>query len=82
MQANPKPRTPSADETHERAVLALVLEVYPMYRTIPELGREFGSPAPVRWAAASLVTYGLVVLHGNSLIPTQAAYHGHRLDAW
>jgi hypothetical protein len=82
MQRNRMPCTPCEDEADERAVLALVLEIYPMYRTIPELGREFGSPAPVRRAAASLVTYGLIVLHGNSLIPTMAAYHGHRLDAW
>ena len=82
MQRNRMPRTPCEDEADERAVLALVLEVYPMYRTIPELGREFASTAPVRRAVASLVSYGLVVLHGNTLLPTLAAYHCHRLEAW
>lgn len=47
MQANPKRDDSGDEETNERAILALVLEVYPMYRTIPELGRQFGSPAPV-----------------------------------
>ncbi len=82
MQANPKPGTPGDEEATERAVLALTLAVYPLYRTIPELGREFGSPAPVKRAVASLVGYGLIVLHGNTLLPTPAAYHCHRLDAW
>jgi hypothetical protein len=82
MQANPKRDDPRGDEATERAILALTLAVYPLYRTIPELGREFGSPAPVKRAVASLVGYGLIVLHGNTLLPTPAAYHCHRLDAW
>jgi superfamily II helicase len=82
MQANPKPQEPGEEEIIERAILALAMAVYPMYRTIPELGDEFGSPAPVKRAVASLVSYGLIVLHGNTLLPTAAAYHCHRLDAW
>jgi superfamily II helicase len=82
MQANPKPGTPGEEETTERAILALALAVYPLYRTIPELIREFGGPAPVRRAVANLVSYGLIVLHGNTLLPTPAAHHCHRLEAW
>jgi hypothetical protein len=82
MQANPTPGAAGDDEATERAILALALEVFPLYRTIPELGREFGSPAPVRRAVANLVSYGLIVMHGNTLLPTLAAYHCHRLDAW
>jgi hypothetical protein len=82
MRVNPKPGTPGEEEVFERAVLALVLAVYPLYRTIPELIRDFGSPAPVRRAVANLVGYGLIVLHGNTLLPTPAAYHCHRLEAW
>jgi hypothetical protein len=82
MQANPKPPGPGDDEAVERAILALTLAVYPLYRTIPELKREFDSPAPVKRAVASLVSYGLIILHGNTLLPTPAAYHCHRLDAW
>jgi len=73
MQANPKASTLGDDEAIERAILALSMAVYPLYRTIPELGREFGSPAPVKRAVANLVSYGLIVLHGNTLLPTLAA---------
>jgi hypothetical protein len=82
MQANSRPRTAREDEATERAILALVLAVNPHYRTIPELGREIGNIGAVRRAIASLVGYGLIVLHGNTLLPTPAAVHCHRLDAW
>lgn len=82
MRSNPMPGSPGDDEAAERAILALALSVYPTYRTIPELIREFDSPAPVRQAIASLVGYGLIILHGNTLLPTPAAFHCHRLDAW
>jgi len=82
MQANPMPPTPGGAEVPERAILALALAVYPHYRTIPELIRDFGRPAPVRQAVANLVGYGLIVMHGNTLLPTQAAFHCHRLEAW
>lgn len=82
MQANPKPGTPGSEEEVERAILALILAVYPLYRTIPELGREIGSNPAVKRVTASLVGYGLVILHGNALLPTSAAFHCHRLDSW
>jgi hypothetical protein len=58
------------------------MAVYPHYRTIPELIREFGRPAQVRQAVANLVGYGLIVMHGNTLLPIPAAFHCHRLEAW
>jgi hypothetical protein len=76
------PPTAGGSEVFERAILALSMAVYPHYRTIPELIREFGHPAQVRKAVASLVSYGLIVMHGNTLLPTLAAYHCHRLEAW
>lgn len=82
MQANPKRGDAPGDERVERAILALVVEVHPHYRTIPELGREFGSMGGIRQAVASLVSYGLITLHGNTLLITPAAYHCHRLEAW
>ncbi len=82
MQANPKSRTPSDDEKVERAILALVIESGRHHRTIPELGREIGSMAAVRQAIANLVSYGLILMHGNTLLLTPAAFHCHRLDNW
>jgi hypothetical protein len=82
MHANPKRRRPTKDDATERAILALVLAVNPHYRTIPEMVREIGSPEHVGRAVGRLVGYGLIRLHGNTLIPTEAAFHCHRLDAW
>lgn len=82
MQAKSTAHGAQEDESVQRAILALVLEVHPHYRTIPELSREIGSAGAVRQAIASLVGYGLIVLHGNTLLLTPAAFHCHRLDAW
>jgi len=75
-------RTQRGDEAVQRAILALVLAVYPHYRTIPELSREIGSREAVERAADKLVEHGLIRFHGTTLIPTEPAYHCHRLDAW
>jgi hypothetical protein len=82
MQANRMPRTPREEEGTERAILALVLAVNPHYRTTPELSREIGSKRAVKRATKKLVGYGLIRMHGNTLLPTDAAFHCHRLDAW
>lgn len=81
---NPSPAEPAepSDEMAERAILALVLASVRHHRTIPELGREIGSMAAVRRAIANLVSYGLILMHGNTLLLTPAAYHCHRLDNW
>ncbi len=82
MQSNRKSRAAREEETVERAILALVMAVYPHFRTIPELSREIGSREAVERATERLVEYGLVRLHGTTLIPTEPAFHCHRLDAW
>lgn len=82
MQAKRMGREAPDEETFERAILALVMEIHPHHRTIPELGREIDNIKAVRQAIASLVGYGLIVLHGNTLLLTPAAFHCHRLDAW
>lgn len=82
MQANPKWPTPSDGEIAERAILALVFESGRHHRTAPELGREIGGMAPVRAATANLVSYGVITMHGNTLLLTPAAFHCHRLDNW
>jgi hypothetical protein len=82
MQANPNWLTPSDDEMAERAILALFFESGRHHRTVPELGREIGSMTPVRKATANLVSYGVITMHGNTLLLTPAAFHCHRLDDW
>ncbi len=80
MQAKRIRRKLSEDEKTQRAILALVLAVHPLYRTMPELSREIGSKETVERAVRRLSDYGLVRLHGSTL--TDAAFHCHRLDAW
>lgn len=82
MQANPRSRRPRDPETAERAILALVLAVHPHYRTLPELSREFGGKRVVKRAVSSLVGYGVIRMHGNTLLLTDPAFHCHRLDDW
>ena len=78
MQANPKP----GSEEAERAVLALVLAVHPLHRTMLEMSREIGNKEAVERAVRKLSDYGLVRLHGSTVLLTDAAFHCHRLDAW
>jgi superfamily II helicase len=82
MQAKRIRRKLSEDEKTQRAILALVLAVHPLYRTMPELSREIGSKEAVERAVRRLSDYGLVRLHGSTLLLTDAAFHCHRLDAW
>jgi len=82
MQANRMPTPAREDEATERAILALVLAVNPHYRTMPEVGREIGNKEAVERAVRRLSDYGLVRLHGQTLLLTDAAFHCHRLDAW
>jgi superfamily II helicase len=82
MQAKRIRRKLSEDEKTQRAILALVLAVHPLYRTMPELSREIGSKEAVERAVRKLSDYGLVRLHGSTLLLTDTAFHCHRLDAW
>ena len=47
-----------------------------------ELGKEIGNKEAVERAVRKLSDYGLIRLHGHTLLLTDAAYHCHRLDAW
>jgi superfamily II helicase len=70
------------DERAQRAILALVLATHPHYRTMAEVSREIGNKEAVERAVRKLSDYGLVRLHGHTLLLTDAAFHCHRLDAW
>lgn len=82
MQANRRPEESSEDVDIQRAVLALVLAVHPHHRTMAEVGREIGNKEAVERAVRKLSDYGLIRLHGTTLLVTDAAYHCHRLDHW
>jgi len=82
MQAQRIRRKLSKDERTQRAILALVLATHPYYRTMSEVGREIGSKEAVERAVRRLSDYGLIRLHGQTLLLTDAAFHCHRLDAW
>lgn len=82
MQAKRIRPKPSDDERTQRAILALVLATHPHYRTMAEVSREIGNKETVERAVRRLSDYGLVRLHGHTLLLTDAAFHCHRLDAW
>lgn len=63
----------------QRAVMALALEVYPHWRTIPELAREIGSYEALTRAILELITLGLLESHGTAVRPTKAIAHLERL---
>jgi superfamily II helicase len=82
MQAKRIRHKPREDERTERAILALVLASHPLHRTMPEMSREIGNKEAVERAVRRLSNYGLVRLHGQTILLTDAAYHSHRLGAW
>jgi hypothetical protein len=55
----------------QRAVMALALEVYPHWRTIPELAREIGAYGALTRAVLELITLGLLENHGSAVRPTK-----------
>jgi hypothetical protein len=59
--------------------MALTLEVYPHWRTIPELAREIGGSGALTRATLELITLGLLENHGSAVRPTKAAAHMERL---
>ncbi len=81
MQAKRIRHAPRDPERTERAVLALVLASHPHHRTMLEMSREIGNKEAVERAVRKLSDYGLVRLHGQTILLTDAAYHCHRLDA-
>lgn len=63
----------------QRAAMALTLEVYPRWRTIPELAREIGPSGAVTRAVLELITLGVLEHHGSAVRPTKAVAHLERL---
>jgi hypothetical protein len=59
--------------------MALTLEVYPRWRTIPELAREIGPSGAVTRAVLELITLGVLEHHGSAVRPTKAVAHLERL---
>ena len=63
----------------QRPIMALTLEVYPHWRTIPELAREIGAGGALTRAVIELITLGLLENHGSAVRPNKAAAHMERL---
>ncbi|HWI95600.1 MAG TPA: hypothetical protein VNS60_05990 [Solirubrobacterales bacterium] len=80
MQAKRIRHKPKDHERTERAVLALALACHPHHRTMLEMSREIGNKEAVERAVRKLSDYGLIRLHGQTLLLTDAAYHCHRLE--
>jgi hypothetical protein len=64
----------------QRAAMALALEVYPLWRTIPELAREIGPSGALTRAVIELIGLGLLESHGSAVRPTKAIAHMERLS--
>lgn len=64
----------------QRAVMALTVEVYPHWRTIPELAREIGPSGALTRAVLELIGMGLLENHGSAVRPTKSVAHLERLE--
>jgi hypothetical protein len=60
--------------------MALALEAYPQWRTIPELAREIGAGGAMTRAVIELIGLGLLESHGSAVRPTKAIAHMERLS--
>lgn len=63
----------------QRAAMALAIETYPHWRTIPELAREIGPSGALTRAVIELVGMGLLESHGSAVRPTKPIAHLERL---
>lgn len=80
MQANRTRRHWPADRIPlQRAVMGLALEVYPHWRTIPELAREIGGSGALTRAVIEMIGAGLLENHGSAIRPTKPIAHLERL---
>ena len=59
--------------------MALAIETYPQWRTIPELAREIGPSGALTRAVIELVVMGLLESHGSAVRPTKPIAHLERL---
>ncbi len=64
----------------QRAIMALALETYPKWRTVPELAREIGPSGALTRAVIELVTAGLLESHGSAVRPTKPVAFLERLE--
>lgn len=80
MQSNRRRHWPAHRIPLERAVMALALEAYPQWRTIPELAREIGHRGALTRAVLELIKLGLLESHGSAVRPTKPIAHLDRLD--
>ena len=81
MQTKPTRRHWPADRIPlQRAVMALALEIYPYWRTIPELAREIGSRGALTRAVLDLIGRGLLESHGSAVPPTKPIAFLERLE--
>jgi hypothetical protein len=81
MQANRTRRHWPADRIPlQRAVMALALEIYPHWRTIPELAREIGPSGALTRAVIEVIGLGLLENHGSAIRPTKPIAHLERLS--
>lgn len=74
-----RPRWPAHRIPLQRAVMALAIEAYPQWRTIPELAREIGSYGVLTRAILELIGLGVLENHGSAVRPTKAVAHVERL---
>lgn len=85
MQPDPKRGESWRSFKVQRAILALLLAGDPVARTLPELAHALGDHRAVKRAVAALEDCGLLEVKGGesqSLLATNAARQGHRLEAW
>lgn len=85
MQPDPKRGESRRNFAVQRAILALILAGDPVARTRSELARVFEDHKAVKQAIAALQNCGLLEIRGGesqSLWPTSAARHAHRLEVW
>jgi hypothetical protein len=81
MQANRKRRHWPADRIPlQRVITGLAIEVYPHWRTIPELAREVGPSGALTRAVLELIGLGLLENHGSAVRPTKPIAHLDRLE--
>jgi hypothetical protein len=59
--------------------MGLALEVYPHWRTIPELAREIGGSGALTRAVIEMIGAGLLENHGSAIRPTKPIAHFERL---
>jgi hypothetical protein len=59
--------------------MAMALEVYPHWRTIPELAREIGASGALTRAVLELIKLGLLENYGSAVRPTKVIAQFERL---